>query len=121
VTVLAVGLLVVAAAFLLNALRACLKMPDRILPELHVLLLMGLLRPIWLGATGAGLLAGRHWARASFFALTALSVVVAAGAFSRPLDSIEARTAAGFLGGIALVAGGGTWYLLGARVRAWFR
>ena len=122
VTVLALLLLAAGAA----RLAWCLLVAARFRGELHepanlFFLAAGILPAVWVSLTGLGLLRGRAWARASFFALAALSLIMVAGALSGPLDSREAKLAAGSFASVFLVAAGGTWYLLGARASGWLR
>ena len=123
VTVLACLLLVLSSVLLGNAVRAAVAHPGEMLKVLGFLfwLLNWTLPAVWLGATGAGLFLGRSWARSSFFAIAALVLVITFGVLTRRFEKPRDYRLAGAVLGVALVTGWGVWYLLGARVRAWFR
>ena len=123
VTVLGWVLLLLCAATAACAVRMVARHPAELLRanSLLYLALQWVLPAVWLGATGAGLLAGGGWARNSFFAIAALSLVVLAGRASRPLETRADYLGAGGALSVALVAAGGVWYLLGEKVKGWFR
>ena len=124
-TVLGVALLLGAAAFLANAARAAAGDPGAFsrAPVMSVIVLLaaGVLPAVWLGATGVGLLRGASWARASFFAIAALVLVVVAGLASRKPPGREGYPLIAAALALALFAGGGVWYLLREDVKGWFR
>lgn len=124
-TALGVALLLGGAAFLTNAARAVASDPGAFseapVMSVSVLLAAGILPAVWLGATGVGLIRGQSWARASFFAIAALALVVAAGLASRKIEKPKDYQRLGAAISTALVAGGGVWYLLRENVKGWFR
>ena len=121
--VLAVVLLLGGAVLLLDGVVVASRHPAAILtgPSLLRLALNWFLPAIWLGTTGVGMFRGASWARASFFAIAALALVVAAGLASRKLENPRDYQRLGAAISIALVAGGGIWYLLRENVKGWFR
>jgi hypothetical protein len=122
VTVLGALMFVVALSVLLDCARAIARNPGEVFTpaSIVVIALRWVLPAAWVGATGVGLLRGRSWARGCFFALAALSLVAAAGAISRPMDSAEAKLLAGAYVSVFVVMAAGTWYLLLEKVRNWF-
>ena len=123
VTVLGIVLLLAGLAFLAWSARAGVLAGRELFAPgvLPVFLAAGVLPGAWALATGAGLLLGRSWARASFYAIAALTAVVAAGALSRPLGSAAAKLAAGGCLSALALAGWGVWYLRGTKADGWFR
>jgi hypothetical protein len=123
--VLALGLALVVLALLLLAdgIAVAARHPDEILtgPSLTLLGLNWLLPSSWVGATGIGLIRGRGWARGSFFALSALALVVLAGLISRGAETPEQRVRMGVMITIGLICAAGSWYLLGGKGRDWFK
>ncbi len=111
------------AVLLLDGAVVASRHPGAILtgPGALHLALSWFLPAIWLGVTGAGLLRGASWARASYFAIAALALVVAAGLASRKLEDPKDYQRLGAAISVVLVAGGGIWYLLRENVKGWFR
>jgi hypothetical protein len=123
VTVLCAVLLLAGLAILSWSMRAAFRAGSGLLAPgvLPVFLAAGVLPGIWALATAVGMFLGRNWARASFYAMAVLTVVLAAGTLSRPLDSAGAKLAAGSWMSMFILAGLGVWYLRGTKADDWFR
>ncbi len=120
---LALALMTLALLWLYDGICVAARHPDEILtgPSLTILSLNWLLPSLWMGITGYGLLRGRGWARSSFFALSALALVVLAGLVSRGAGTHDERLRLGAMITIGLMCAAGTWYLLGGKGRDWFK
>ncbi len=123
VTALGALLLIVCLSTLARMTAAIARHPDQVftVPSLLVLFIAGLLPAAWIGATAVGLLLGKAWARGSYFTLSILTFVVTAGALSSGLPDQRAKLLAGSCITVSVIMAWGIWYLLGEKVKAWFR
>ncbi len=90
------------------------------LPLIAKLSFAGLGMGLWLLITGLGMLVRWSLSRASFFALTAIAAVAGAGALDWlgvPEKRIMGMAMLAVVGLMCL----GVWYLLGEKVKKWFR
>jgi drug/metabolite transporter (DMT)-like permease len=123
VTVLGTLLLLVCCCVLGSAAIVISRHPDQVFtgPSMSALLLRWVLPAAWIGATALGLLGGKAWARGSYFTLCILAFVTTAGALSADLSTQGARMRASFVVVVFICMAWGIWYLLGEKVKAWFR
>ncbi len=123
VTVLVLLLVVVCVSLLVDAGATIARHSDQLFtgPSMFMLTVRWILPAAWIGGTALGLLRGKAWARGSYFTLCALAFVMAAGAVSAELKTVQAKLVAVYCLAVFIVMAWGIWYLLGEKVKAWFR